>query len=484
MRKWLKPGLMMVALLLALAMARAQDASGQTSTSQQSGSPTSANSTSNSGPASTVSGVPENAPPAIVPDNHPLTGMDLLGLGTVAEGRSYILPDFTIGEVGNTNTFVEPGLVDYETTTIPMVSVVLEAMGKKNVLSASYEGGGLIYNKRSSLDTYFQMADFSDVLQGARWQLELSDRLSAVPEASFGFTGLGIIGGFGANPAASLGLSSGMGELSPMVAPETSVLTGVFAQFSNTVAAQATYSVSPTSSFTALGAFGYLHFSQGGFLSANDAVGQLGFNHQLTEKDSMGLVYSYSVVFYPGLTNSLHTQMAGISYGRKVTGRMAFQAFAGPEFSTIKQGPVSLTQTVASGLASLTYALRRGSLGIRAARFIEPGSGVVSGTTADIVSFDAGYRITSAWNGNVSLGFAQNSALPNTRAPFGTRFRYTFANATLTRPLGRHMSVHLGYELQYQNSNSGLCNALVCGHAPALNIFGIGLSFFPNPIGI
>ncbi|MGH9454986.1 MAG: hypothetical protein ACRD2O_13540, partial [Terriglobia bacterium] len=242
MRKWLKPCSIVTALLVASVMARAQDTSNQATASQQNGSTATSNSGGTSGPTSTVSGVPESPVPQLIPDNHPLTGMDLLGLGTVAEGRSYIMPAFTIGEVGNTSTVVEPGLVDYETTTIPLANVVLEAMGKKNVLSASYEVGGLIYNKRSSLDTYFQMADFSDVLQGERWQLELSDRMSSTPEASFGFMGLGIIGGFGQNPAASLGLSTSMGQLSPMVSPGTSVLTGLSAQFSNTVAAQATYS--------------------------------------------------------------------------------------------------------------------------------------------------------------------------------------------------------------------------------------------------
>jgi len=420
----------------------------------------------------------------MLPDNHPLTGMDLLGLGTVAEGRSYIMPAFTIGEVGDTSTIVEPGLVDYETTTIPMASVALEAIGKKNVLSATYQGGGLIYNKRSSLDTYFQMADFSDVLQAQRWQLELSDSMSAVPEASFGFVGLGVIGGFGQNPAASLGLGSSLGQMNPLVAPQTSILTGIFAQFSNTVAAQATYSLSPTSSITAMGAFGYLHFSQSGFLNVNDAVGQLGFNQALSAKDTVGLFYTYSLIFYPGLPNSLHTQLVGISYGRKVTGKLAFQAFAGPEFVRIQSAAGSVNHAVATGMVSLTYAIHRGAFGISAMRFVEPGSGVISGTAADILSLFTNYRITSKWDGDLSVGFAQNSALPNTLAPFGTKFDYTFASALLTRPIGRHMSVHLGYELQFQNSNTGLCTALVCGRAPALNIFGIGLSFFPNPIGI
>ena len=483
MRKWMKPCSMVIALLVASTMLRAQDTANQGTTSQQNGSTATSNSIT-PGPTSTLSGVPENPTPQLIPDNHPLTGMDLLGLGTVAEGRSYIMPAFTIGEVGNTSTLVEPGLVDYETTTIPLGSVVLEAMGKKNVLSASYEGGGLIYNKRSSLDTYFQIADFTDVLQGERWQFELSDRMSAAPEASFGFTGLGIIGGFGENPAASLGLNSGMGQLSPMVSPGTSVLTGLSAQFSNTVALQTTYSASPRSSFTAMGAFGYLHFSQGGFLSANDAIGRVGYNYRLSARDTVGLIYSYSLIFYPGLTNSVHTQMVGLSYGRTITGRLAFQAFGGPEFATVKQGSLSSTRTVASGLASLTYAIHRGSLGVRVSRLIEPGSGVISGSTADVFSFNAAYRITSRWNGSLTGGFARNSALPNTRAPFGTTFDYSFGSASLMRSLGRHASLHLGYELQYQNSNSGLCTALVCGHAPALNIFGVGLSFFPRPIGI
>ena len=481
MRKWLKPCPMVIAFLLVSAMLRAQNTTNSGSASQQSGSPANSSAGSNPGPASSVT---EDNGPQMVPDNHPLTGMDLLGLGTLAEGRSYILPAFTIGEVGDTSTIVEPGLVDYETTTIPMASVALEAIGKKNVLSASYQGGGLIYNKRSSLDTYFQMADFSDVLQAQRWQLELTDTMSAIPGASMGFVGVGVIGGFGKNPAASLGLGSSLGQMNPMVASQTSVLTGLFAQFSNTVVTQATYSLSPTSSITAMGAFGYLHFSQNGFLNVNDAMGQLGFNHAVTAKDTVGLFYSYSLIFYPGLPNSLHTQMAGFSYGRKVTGKLAFQAFAGPELVRIQSAAGSVNRAVATGMVSLTYAIHRGALGISAMRFVEPGSGVISGTTADTLSLFANYRITSKWNGDIDIGFAQNSALPNTLAPFGTKFDYTFASAMLVRPVGRHMSVHLGYELQYQNSNSGLCTALVCGHAPALNVFGIGLSFFPSPIGI
>jgi hypothetical protein len=481
MLKRLKDCSVVVVILLVFPLLKAQDTSSQGSqpSAQQAGT-----NSSNSGPASQVPGIPESPEPEVQPDNHPLTGMDLLGLGTLVEQRSYILPVFTIGEAGDTNTFVEPGLSDYETTTLPMGSITLQAVGRKNIITASYEGGGLLYNKRPSLDTYFQIGNFSDVLQGERWQFELTDILAAMPGSTFGLAGVGVIGGFGENPEASMGLGTTLGQLNPMVASQSSVLTGLFAQFSNTVLAQATYNLSGRSSITALGAFGYLHFSQNGFLNANDALGQFGYNYALNAKDSIGLVYSYTSIFYPGLPNSIRSQMAGFSYGRKLTGRLAFQAFAGPDFVTIRSATGSANRTLASGLTSLTYSFQKGVIGVSAMRFVQPGSGVITGTTTDTLALFVSRRITTKWQAELNAGFARNSALPSTLAPFGTVFDSTFASATLIRPLGRHMSLQLGYQMEYQNSNSGVCNALVCGHAPALNIFGIGLSFFPNPIGI
>ena len=84
-------------------------------------------------------------------------------------------------------------------------------------------------------------------------------------------------------------------------------------------------------SLTFVGGYSLLHYFDTALLDYGDATFQGGYNYQMSRKDTIAVSYLFSGFRYSNFNQSINTHTVAVSYGRRVTGRLAFQASAGPQ---------------------------------------------------------------------------------------------------------------------------------------------------------
>jgi hypothetical protein len=418
-------------------------------------------------------------------------------LGSMVEVHSFLQPELYLGEEAYTNPGYIPGSSShFQTTTVPMGRLTLDLFGEHNTFAIDYMGAGFIYNNLPRLDSQSHMMAFMDSYRFRRGMFTVGDYFSYTPSANFGFGGIGVLGGFSSGLGSGVGFSSGIGggvgQINPMFATNESILTTGFGGYSNTTLAEAEYELSARTSITAMGTFGTLQFGGGSeLLAGNNVDGMFGLNHVLSAKDTIGFAYIYGTFHYVGRSQAFDSQMADFTYGRKITGRLSLQAYGGPEFVTYTSSPgQTLTSTYLSGMVSLSYALKRSTVGGYVGRFSSGGSGVIPGAETTTVSGRWESRVTRTWTANVYGGYSRNSGYAysptslttTTTASKRPSYNYWFGDLTLNHPVTRRLSLYIGYE--YQRSSSPSCTTASCTLAPSLTnqVIGIGISFLPRPL--
>ena len=91
--------------------------------------------------------------------------------------------------------------------------------------------------------------------------------------------------------------------------------------------------LSPRTSLTLVGGYSLLHYFDNNLLNFGDATFQVGYNYQATRKDTVAVSYKFSAYRYSNVDQSLNLHTVQGSYARRVTGRLAFQIAAGPQFA-------------------------------------------------------------------------------------------------------------------------------------------------------
>jgi hypothetical protein len=447
------------------------------------------------GAPATTSG--QAATPAEQPDNNPLSGAFMYTLGSVAEMRSYLQPALSLGEEAFTNPGYIPGAQhNFESITVPLGSLALHLYGKRNDFGVNYEGGGFIYNSDPALDSQFHEISLVDSFTFKRATVSVGDIFSYTPEAGFGLGSIGVLGGFSSGVYNGIGLSSGMGTINPMFAPNESILTTGYGAYSNTSLVEAAFSLSKRTSITAMGTYGTLQFGGGSnFINGNNADGMLGLNYTLDARNTIGFAYIYSTFHYVGLPTSFNSQMADFTYGRKITARLALQVYGGPDFVTYTAGAgKTATSTYVSGTADLTYAWKRSTVGLYVGRYSSGGSGVIPGAQTTTIAGNWQRQLNRTVMANFYGGYSLNSGFPfypgvstpvlSSSSRKTPNYNFWYGNLTLTHPLTRHLSLYIGYE--YQRSSSPTCTSTACTLAPSLTnqIAGVGITYTPRPLAL
>ncbi len=420
------------------------------------------------------------------PDTHPLTGAYLYTLGAALEGRSYLEPTFGVSEAAESNpAYRTNSQQTFAATTIPEAQISLVHISRTNEFEAGYVGGAFIYDSGAAPDATFDELILTDVMQFRRWQISLSDLFSYLPEAGFGFGGVGAFGGLGTGLPSGSGIGGGL--VNPMYTQNQSILTSQFGAYNNTTIGEAAYSLTARTSVSVGGSYGTLQSGNksAGFITGNQAMGFAGVQHRLTARDSLGVMYNYGTFHYVGLAESFQTQMASLDYGRKITGRLALQLYGGPELLSYRITPAnSFTRIGASGTGALTYLRDRNTLGLFVSHYSTGGSGVFAGADTTMVSGSLDRQLTRRWTGMFYGGYARNSEIAAPGASSTGVYDSWFANASASRHIGRYVSFYLGYEYERQVSNSGPCTSAFCAGSIASQIIGAGFTFHPRPIGL
>jgi hypothetical protein len=441
--------------------------------------------------ASQADNTDPNAPPAqLTPDNRALTGIQDPTIGVASTNHSYWTPHVDLGVTLDTEPPVGGAGSGLTTWTSLTGGVDLRWMSGRSDMTLGYIGGGVFSNDGSSSNGIVQDLNFVDKLSFRRWALTLIEQAAYTPESAFGS------GGF---PGVSLpGGEPGLGGL----VPGQTIITSEGQRFFNTSLGQVDVYLTPRSSLTFVGGYSLLHSFNENLLDYGDLIAQAGYNYQITRKDTLGVSYVFAGFRYDNFDESINTNTLLFSYGRKVTGRLAFRIGAGPEFTFINTpiipgtgvgtvGPPSggSTTNVYWYLAtSLQYQMQRTALSATYSHGVAGGSGVFAGSLADTLTGSAVRQLSRVSSGTWTVGYSRNTELATSGLPqiqFSNQpFDYWYTGLNYSRLWGRSLNLNLGYQLQYQNSNASFCTGTGCGSSFVRNLITFGVGWRKQPIPI
>ncbi len=434
-------------------------------------------------------------PAQVVPDQNTLAGAAPFTLGSLQHTRNIFDPTVSFSQVGQ---FV-PGNTGGTALTgnsVASASLNFNRTWSEYRFSTIYNGGetfNLGYGKASafygSVNPHYQFHDLivTQEADWARWHVLIRDDFMLSPGASF--TGQGM-GGPGLSSQFSSMLGAALSSLAQSFQPSETVNTGLADRYRNAILGQAEYSFSRRAAFTFSGSYGLLHFTTPGYFSSTMVDGQAGYDYLIDPANSIAILGSYGKINYSGTGtttiangNSTTDYVGALAYGRKITGRLAFQAAAGPQEIQVHNagGVGSFHLLFVSVNSALSYERRRGGLSFSYVRGLTGGSGVFLGATTNTLSAAAHYQFTRFWTGSVNGGYALNNSL----APSGvatSQFDNWFFAANLGRRVGQHAAFNFNYGASRQN-NPSTCLVISCGGTGFQQTIGMSVNWHLRPAG-
>lgn len=422
---------------------------------------------------------PEPAAAPAKPEQRPVSEIEQLGLG-LKGGRSVLTSRLHVAFQGDTNASASAGASILRSSSTLGGNVELMRDWGRSSLSLNYAGDGTLYNSRAGLNRQSHSLGLRYNLAGRSWSLTLRDSVGFLPESAFGF-----------NTQAGGSLLPGVpstvqSQLNPLLVPNQSILNGFGQRISNTFAGEVGYVLSRRSNLSVSSSYGILR-GLGSGLVGNDrwSLG-LGYNYQLTGRDSLSMSYSHSGSSFKGSDFSIQGDTASVGYTRQLSGRLALQVNGGPYVSRF-QNPVAGDRTRLSFSmgSSLSYQLADASLQLSYTRGITGGSGVLLGAHTD--QFDGGIskRLSRMWNGALGLGYARNvSLVQSTGLTNQINFNTWHGRVDVSRPVGRYARMGLSYGVTGQASNSSFCQGAACGQSSIRHRFGLSFDFSFRPIAL
>lgn len=441
-----------------------------------------------SGSESSSKASPDGAsPPAspnaqMTPDNRPLSGAQQFSLGTPSGGRNIFNLNLHFKELADSNPTSNGTGTDWDSASLLSGEIGLTHQTGRSQFTTSYSGGGSLYNSRSNLSQSYHEASFSEKLSLRRWTFLFADQASYLPESGFGFNGLSYPGGL-------TGLNSPFFNLNPALNPSQSIQTGPARRISNTVVAEADYALSPRSSWTVSGSVGLLHFVDDGFVDNHSETFSTGYNYLLNPKDTIGVNYSFTRFVFGGQNSGLQSHAAQFGYGRRLTGRLALQLFAGPSFRRFEDP----TGTQAGGIvtswsagAQMHYQMPRGGISLSYLHGVSGGAGVFAGSEQDELQFSADRQLTRSLTASLLFGYSHNAGIgqllqSGILTTNNSRYDNWYGGVVLNRPLGRRASLFFDYHLNRQTTNNSICTTPACGAAYLRNQFSVGVDWSLRP---
>lgn len=392
-------------------------------------------------------------PNALTPDTTPLTGVQNPGLGSVEFRHSYWVPGVqvatTVQSGGNGGNW-------FDTTYLAGNLSLSEAWAHSH-LALNYSGGGYFSTDNEGNGTYQQLG-FVQSFDWRRWQLAFFDEFAYLPTSQFGFGGLSGIG--------SPGIGGSLSPVAPLLGgvylPNQTILLSNGPRYSNSFAAQANLQVSPRSSITLIGSYGLLRFTDPGNIDNDDEIGSIGYNYELSKKDTVGVLYRFTAYHFTGLSQAIGDHAFNLAYGRKITGRLGLGLFAGPEIVTFRVPIGTKTQQTSLSLgASLTYGFEWGGVTLAYSHGTNGGSGILAGATGDNINAYATRQITRLWSARANFGYGREHAFAAIAGSTPSYDSY-YLGAGLNRPIGRNALLSFGYTAYIVNTNQAACGITVC----------------------
>ena len=412
------------------------------------------------------------------PDQRPLSGVQDLALGISRPEHSFWEPNAVVYSTVDSDPLSSSTETGWVTYTTLLAGIDIHKMSQNSDLTVSYLGGGMISNDPGVGNSVTQELQLGETLNLNRSTLSFFEQTSYAPEMSFGGGAAGLT-----LPGGNLGLQTGF-------LPDESILTTRGQRISSTSIGQWNYNLTPRSSLTFVGGYSLLHFFGTDLLNFGDVIFQGGYNYQLTRADTIAVLYNFNADRFTG-NQSIDDNKVNISYGRRVTGRLAFQIAAGPEVASLRLNntgtgggtttTTAVTRAYWSMTSGLSYQMRRAQLAASYYHGVNGGSGVLAGAVGDSVSGTASTVFSRTMNGGVNGGFARNGSV-TASGPSNQVFDYWFGGANLNRSWGRALNLGLSYQFQHQTSNGSFCIGPTCGNYLTRHMIIVSLSWRDRPL--
>jgi hypothetical protein len=480
-------------LLLCAANTRAQGQQ-QNSTSTNPGGPipslASSGKSNNRGPVPAARGVSQAdsedayySVPQAEPDTHALSGAEKLSLGALGGARNVLDVEIILNEIGDTGTPNGLGQPQLGSVTMFGGSLNFSHSWRRYRLAGFYNGGeSVAFRSPNGLyQNWYQDVAIEQDMNWNRWTVRLRDDFLASPQAAFGgqnIGGPGLLGQF--NPAAGIPLgavTSGFGQ-------SETILTGQTMRLSNTALGEADYAVSRRSMITFSGTYGLMHFTGPGYIDNHMLNTQVGYEFSLSPKSSIAFIAGYARTGYAGSDQVTESDKFNVAFGRKITGRLAFQVAGGSEQIRL----YNFTPRVAPHWTwnlntAVSYELRRTGYSLSYAHDVTSGSGVFFGARSDIFTASVHRRLTKSWTVTANAGYAHNVSLVAVGSAASV-FNNWYGGANISRQVSRHATIGFNYGVQRQSANANVCPVANCGNTTLGQTFGMTLTWHPRPIAI
>jgi hypothetical protein len=245
--------------------------------------------------------------------------------------------------------------------------------------------------------------------------------------------------------------------------------------------AQTGYALGYRSSLSFFGGYGTLHFLSGGLQNSSNISAGAGYNYLLSPLNSLSVSYGFSRFTFSRLPTGAESHSVMLSFARRITGRLSFQAGAGPDIQ-VYSSPVAGSGTVVSWALSsgLNYRLQRWQTGFSYSHALSGGSGVLTGAETDLFSGHAG-RSFGNWHGAISAGYARNHAIQQLSGS-NTTSQGWFGGAQASRSLARFGSIAIGYNVSRQSGLGAVCGLAACATSGLMQTVSISYNWGFRPI--
>ena len=422
----------------------------------------------------------------LAPDTQPLAGAQNLSLGVPPVTHSYWQPRADITGIFDSNPLSGGTSGGWAAYVTPIGGIDLHRVSGNSNLTLTYIGGGTLSNNATVGNSLIQELGVTEKLSFHRSVLSLFEVLLYTPETSFGYGGIAGI---------TLPGGGSIGGGNPFL-PGQTILTVRGQRLSNSSIAQDDIHLTSKSSLTFLGGYSLLHFFDNPLLDFGNIIFQGGYNHTLTREDTIAVLYRFRGYRYSNFNQSINGNAILVSYGRRVTGRLAFQVEGGPEVAvskipiTSEAGGTTTTTTSTTQVyftlnTSLIYRLKRTELHLGYDHGLSSGAGVLAGAKLDTVRGTVTRQFSRNFSGSWDMGYARNSGpllVVGTQATTIQNFDYWFTGVQVSHPLSRTIHLFLRYNLQYQTSSASSCTGNACPINVPRNQISLGLAWHGQPI--
>lgn len=422
----------------------------------------------------------------LAPDTRSLSGAQNLSLG-IPTGPSYWQPHIDVAATADSNALETANSAGWGEWTSISGGVDVHKLSGANSMTLSYTSGGMFTNYSGVTNGVVQALSFSDKFAFRRSSVMFVDNLNYLPESAFGFAGIG----GAAIPGSS---ASGLGSA---FTSGQSLLTGYGQNLGNSFAAELDTFLTPRTSLTVVSGYSLLRYFDGDLFNYGDVTFRGGYNYQVDRKDTIAVLYTFSGIGYTNFDQSIDDHTVQVSYGRRVTGHLAFQVAAGPQV-VISRIPITgngasagsgspvgtnVTQVLLSLNTAIQWQPNRTSLALAYNHAANGGSGLLAGSVADIVTGSLSRQVSRTFSDAFTVGYSRNEGVAVTKTATSSQtYDYWFAGISVTHPISRVTGLTFSYQFQYQNSNATFCSGPTCGTDVLRNMISIAIGWHQRPL--